>query len=61
MPQVPRDGVHKAHTCETVRDQDGALTCSLAGIFAVVYNKLVPVSMIASGMTGDGKAPGSFL
>lgn len=53
--------VHKGHVCEVVRDQDNAELCSLVGIFAAIYQKLVPVNMIAAGMSGDGVAPGAFL
>ena len=53
--------VHKNYVCETVRDQDGAVMCSLVSVFAAIYNKLVPVNMLAAALTGDGKAPGAFL
>lgn len=53
--------VHKSQPCQTVHDQDGAVMCSPANVFAVIYNKLLPVNMIAAAMSGDGTAPGAFL
>jgi hypothetical protein len=53
--------VHKDLPCETVRDQDGGELCSLSNVFAMIYGKLLPVNMIATALTGDGRAPGAWL
>jgi hypothetical protein len=53
--------VHARYRCETVRDQDGALMCSLVGVFAPIYQKLVPVNMIAAGMRQDVTVPGAWI